>query len=150
MRHLRALVSQSPAIAIATAALVISAASGAGASAVVSHSAATRVTWHNLTLINGWGNSGAFNSFHAGYYVDANHIVHLRGSARIGSSGTAAFRLPRGVRPSHVLSVVIYTDTGPAEMSILPSGLAEPFNPGSTGSNVSDFTSFDGVTFAQG
>jgi hypothetical protein len=150
MRHLRALMSQSPAIAIATAALVISAASGAAASAVMTHGTATRVTWHNLTLINGWGNTGAFDSFRAGYYVDANHIVHLRGSARLGSSGTAAFRLPRGVRPSHVLSVVIYSDTGPAEMNILPNGLAKPFNPGSTGSNVSDFTSFDGVTFAQG
>jgi hypothetical protein len=146
MKRLRSVLTQSPAIVIATAALVLSAAGGATASAVASHSPAV-VRWHNLTLINGWA-YGGFGSFHASYYVDSNHVVHLRGSARLGNQGTAVFRLPRGVRPSHVLSIVIYTDTGPAEMNILANGQARPINV--SGSSVSDFTSFDGISFPEG
>jgi hypothetical protein len=147
--RLRSLISQSPAIAIAGAALILSGAGGATAATVAGHTPATPVSWHNLTLINGWQNGG-FGSFHAGYYVDSNHVVHLRGSARLGGIGKAAFRLPRGVRPSHILSLVIYTSGGAEEMNILPNGLAIPFDQTGTDSHVRDFTSLDGISFPQG
>jgi hypothetical protein len=149
MNRLRSLISQSPAIAIAGAALVLSMAGGATAASVASNNPATTVKWHNLTLINGW-QYGGFGSFHAAYYIDANHVVHLRGSSRLGGIGKAAFRLPRGVRPSHVLSLPIYASAGAQEMNILPNGLAIPFDQTGTDSFVRDFTSFDGVSFPQG
>jgi len=149
MNRFRSLISQSPAITVATAALVLSLAGGATAATVTSQRPAAPVVWHNLKLINGWG-YGGFGSFHAAYYVDANHVVHLRGSARLGKIGSAAFRLPKGVRPSHVLSLPIYASAGVQEMNILPNGFAIPFDQTGTDSSVRDFTSFDGVSFPQG
>jgi hypothetical protein len=144
MRRLRSMISQSPAIVIAVVALALSAAGGATAATAASQQPAARVKWHSLTLLNGW-QYGGFGSFHAAYYVDSNHVVHLRGSAREGQAGMAVFRLPRGIRPSHILSLVIYTDGGPASMNILRNGDAETF-----GGNNLDFTSFDGVSFPEG
>jgi len=149
MSRLRSLIGQSPAIAIASAALVMSVAGGATAATVARESAASGVKWHALTLINGW-KYGQFNSFHAAYYVDANHVVHLRGSARTGLIGKPVFRLPVGVRPSRTLSITIYASNAPAEMNILPGGQVIVFNPTGTNSTVTDFTSFDGVSFPLG
>jgi hypothetical protein len=148
MSRLRSLIGQSPAIAIASAALVMSVAGGATAATVAHENAATSVKWHSLTLINGW-KYGGFNSFHAAYYVDANHVVHLRGSARTGLAGKPVFRLPSGLRPSRVLSIPIYTSLGPAEMNILPGGQVITFDENSD-QDVRDFTSFDGVSFPLG
>jgi hypothetical protein len=148
MSRLRSLVGQSP--AIATAALVLSVAGGATAATVHSSAGTTSVTWHPLTLLNGW-QYGGFNSFHASYYVDAHHVAHLRGSARQGTADKPVFRLPPSVRPSHVISVIIYASGGsPAAMSILPSGQVGVFDQTSTQSAVRDFTSFDGVSFPLG
>jgi hypothetical protein len=140
---------QSPTIAIAGAALVLSMAGGATAATVANQSPAASVAWHNLTLINGW-HYGGFGSFHAAYYVDANHVVHLRGSAAGGKVASAVFRLPKGVRPSHVLSLPIYASAGAAEMNILSNGLASPIDQTANDTHVRDFTSFDGVSFPEG
>ena len=115
MNRLRSLISQSPAIVIATAALALSMAGGATAATVMANRPA-RVVWHNLTLINHW-KYGGFDSFHASYYVDANRVIHLRGSVRLGTAGKPAFQLPKGLRPSHILSIPIYTSNGPEEMT---------------------------------
>jgi hypothetical protein len=149
MSRLRSLIGQSPALAIASAALVMSVAGGATAATVAHESPSASVTWHPLTLINGW-KYGQFNSFHAAYYVDTNHVVHLRGSARTGLAGKPVFRLPRGVRPSRVLSIVIYTSLGPAEMNILPGGQVIVFDQTGNDQNVRDFSSFDGISFPLG
>jgi hypothetical protein len=149
MKRLRTLISQSPAITIAAAALVLSLAGGATAATVESQSPAAPVVWHKLKLINGWS-YGGFGSFHAAYYVDANHVLHFRGSARGGNINSSAFRLPKGVRPSHILSLPIYTSTGVQEMSIMPTGYATPFDETGTDSAVRDFSSFDGVSFPLG
>jgi hypothetical protein len=148
MNRFRSLMRQSPAITIATAALALSMAGGATAATVASSRPAP-VVWHNVTLINHWV-AGGFGSFRASYYVDANHVVHLRGSARAGKIGSAVFRLPKGVRPSHVLSLPIYASAGVQEMNILPSGYVVPFDQTGTDSFVRDFTSFDGVSFPEG
>ena len=150
MSRLRSLIGQSPAIVIATVALVLSVAGGATAATVSGNVAATSVTWHPLTLINGW-RYGGFSSFHAAYYVDASHVVHLRGSARIGTAGQPVFRLPSSVRPSHVISVLVYASGGVAgSMNILPSGQVTVFDQTGSDSAVRDFTSFDGVSFPLG
>ena len=150
MSRLRSLIGQSPAITIAAVALVLSLAGGATAATVNGNAAATAVTWHPLTLINGW-RYGGFGSFRAAYYVDANHVVHLRGSARLGTAGRPVFRLPPSVRPSHVISVLIYSSGGvAAAMNILPTGQVGVFDQTGTDSAVRDFTSFDGVSFPLG
>lgn len=150
MNRLRALTGQSPAIAIAAAALVLSLAGGATAATVSRDAGGTSVTWHPLTLINGW-RYGGFNSFHAAYYVDASHVVHLRGSARIGTAGKPVFRLPTSARPSHVLSMLVYASGGVAgALNILPTGQVIVFDQTGSDTAVRDFTSFDGVSFPLG
>jgi hypothetical protein len=149
MSRLRSLIGQSPAIAIASAALVMSVAGGATAATIAHESPAATVKWHSLTLLNGWKYAG-FNSFHAAYYVDANHVLHLRGSAHAGLAGKPVFRLPTSVRPSHVVSEVIYASGGvPAALQVSPAGQVTVFDQlGNT--KVTDFTSFDGVSFPLG
>ena len=102
-----------------------------------------------MTPINGW-TYGGFGSFHPAYYVDANHVLHFRGSVRAGNINSAAFRLPKGVRPSHVLSLPIYASAGVQEMNILPNGNVIPFDQTTTDQFVRDFTSLDGVSFPLG
>ena len=77
--------------------------------------------------------------------------VHLRGSAHLGTAGKPVFRLPASVRPSHVVSVLIYASGGvAAAMNILPTGQVSVFDQSGTDSQVRDFTSFDGVSFPLG
>src|SRR5260370_23102347 len=83
MKRLRSLISQSPAIAVAAAALALSVCGGATAAVVASHPAASPVRWHKLTLINGW-RYGGFGAFPAPEYVQPHHVVHLPRSARPG------------------------------------------------------------------
>jgi len=153
MNRLRSLIGQSPAIAIASAALAMSVAGGATAATVAQEApatSATSVTWHPLTLLNGW-KYGTFNSFHAAYYLDANHVVHLRGSAHQGADHKPVFRLPASVRPSHVISVPIYASGGiVGAMNIAPSGQVTVFDQTGSDSAVRDFSSFDGVSFPLG
>jgi hypothetical protein len=150
MSRLRSLIGQSPAIAIATLALVLSFVGGATAATVSGHGTKAPVVWHPLTLANGW-KYGGFGSFHAAYYLDASHIVHLRGSARIGTDGKAVFTLPRAARPAHTISEIIYATGGvAAAISIGTNGRVSVFDQTGTDSAVRDFTSFDGVTFSLG
>jgi hypothetical protein len=150
MSRLRSAITQSPAIAIATVALALSVAGGATAATVSSNVATSSVRWHRLTLINGW-RYGGFNSFHAAYYLDANHVVHLRGSAHLGTAGKPVFRLPRSIRPSHVISELIYASGGAlGALNILPNGQVVVFDQTGTDSAVRDFTSFDGISFPLG
>jgi hypothetical protein len=150
MSRLRSLISQSPAIAIATLALVLSFVGGATAATVGGHGINTPVVWHKLTLTNGW-KYGGFGSFHAAYYIDASHVVHLRGSARIGTADKAVFTLPPSARPAHAISELTYASGGvAAAISIQPNGQVAVFDQTPTGSAVRDFTSFDGISFSLG
>jgi hypothetical protein len=150
MSRLRSLTSQSPAIAIATLALVLSFVGGATAATVSGHSTRSPVVWHQLTLANGW-QYGGFGSLHAAYYVDASHIVHLRGSARLGPAGKAVFILPKAARPAHAISELLYASGGAAgAITINPSGKTFVFDQTGTNSAVRDFTSFDGLSYSLG
>jgi hypothetical protein len=147
---MRSLISQSPAIAIATLALVLSFVGGATAATVHAETGRAPVVWHQVKLTNGW-KYGGFSSFHAAYYVDASHIVHLRGSARIGTAGKAVFTLPKQARPAHTISELIYASGGvAAAISIGTNGQVSVFDQTGTESAVRDFTSFDGVSFSLG
>jgi hypothetical protein len=153
MNRLRSLIRQSPAIAIATAALALSTAGGATAASVASQAPATPVTWHNLTLINGW-TYGGFGSFHVAYYVDPGHVVHLRGSVKNGQSGPtccgAAFVLPPGIRPSHTLRMAIFEHGNAQVLDIFPNGQVLPFDQTIGDQFARDYSSFDGVSWPLG
>jgi hypothetical protein len=150
MNRMRTLIAQSPAIAIATLALVLSFVGGATAATVSDHGAKAPVVWHQVTLTNGW-KYGGFGSFHAAYYVDASHIVHLRGSAHLGTAGEALFTLPKSARPAHEISELIYASGGvAAAINIGANGQVLVFDQTGTESAVRDFTSFDGVSFSLG
>jgi hypothetical protein len=151
MKRLRSLIGRSPAVTVAAAAILLSTAGGATAASVLAKPAAPAVVvpWHNVNLINGW-QPGGFGSFKVAYYLDANHVVHLRGSVRLGHASSAAFRLPPSIRPSHVLSMVIYASNAPAEINVLPNGLVIPFDQTGTDANVRDFSSFDGISYPLG
>jgi hypothetical protein len=72
-------------------------------------------------------------------------VVHLRGGISGGSSDTAAFVLPSGLRPSHYLFLTVDGDGVEGIVQILPNGEVRPI-----GSDVTSFTSLDGVSFAAG
>ena len=149
------------AFAVSVAALVMSfggagyalsqaSASPAAHKAVASRTPAPAVAhlpaWHGLALTGGW-TYGGFGSYHAAYYKDSGHVVHLRGSAASGSTSQAVFRLPRGARPSHTLWLLVYAFNGSSGgLEIRPDGHAFLFDDNS-GNNVTGYTGFDGVTF---
>jgi hypothetical protein len=121
-------------------------ASGSPAAAHPAAASAAALTWHNLTLKNGWVNGG-FGSYAAAYSVDSQHVVHLRGSAASGSG--MAFRMPNAVRPSHTLWLSIYAFNGSSGgLEIEPNGAAFLFDNTGSNSDVTQFSSLDGVTFA--
>jgi hypothetical protein len=103
--------------------------------------------WRNLTLTGGWVHGG-FDSYRAGYYKDAQQVVHLRGSAMNGDPGQSVFRLPRGYRPSHTLWLPVYAFNGSAGgLEILPTGRAWLFDASGSNANVVGYSSFDGISF---
>jgi hypothetical protein len=82
------------------------------------HSPATTVTgltWHTLTLINGWQSSqGQYDSGNPAWAVK-NGIVYLSGSlheAGSTSSNEEFAVLPPAARPAHLLKINVYTDGG--------------------------------------
>jgi hypothetical protein len=125
------------AVAVAAAALVAAAAFGGAASAATRHPAhpaampathhrgaaarrpattVTGLTWHPLTLINGWqSDQGQFDSGNPAWAVK-NGIVYLSGSLHqpggtpLSNSEFAV--LPAAARPAHQLDVTVYTDGG--------------------------------------
>lgn len=108
--------------------------------------ATTLPAWHNLTLTGGWV-YGGFSSYHAGYYKDSQHVVHLRGSAMSGSTSSAAFTLSSGNRPAHTLWLPIYAFAGSAGgLEIKSDGNAYFFDAVS-GVNVTGYSSLDGISF---
>jgi hypothetical protein len=71
----------------------------------------------------------------------------LRGSAVNGSTVTAAFLLPVGARPSHVLWLSIYASNGSSGgLEIKTNGLAFLFDR-VNGVDVKSWSSLDGVSF---
>ena len=118
------------------------------ASQVADRSATARTlpAWHSLTLTGGWIYGGG-GTYHAAYYKDSGNVVHLRGSAYNGSTSQAAFRLPSGARPAHLMYLPIYANGGSlGALEIMPDGHALIFDDNS-GNNVTGYAGLDGVSF---
>ena len=106
-------------------------------------------TWTAPTFQNSWVNYGSeWNS--AGYYKDANGVVHLRGLVKSGSIG-AIFTLPAGYRPTATWLFICASNSsatppGYARVDINTSGSVS-LNTYSANSN-NGWVSLDGITFA--
>jgi hypothetical protein len=148
MRPFRALAAQSPAIVIATAALVLSVSGGAYAASAISSqhakpaavAAGNTFTFHDLTLLNGWKTfTGRGNP---GVAVSGN-TVRLRGEMSTTGNNTFFARLPLGARPAHTLDMVISTGGGgPALLVITKTGAMTV-----QGGLSTSFTALSGVSF---
>lgn len=96
--------------------------------------------WNAPTLTNSWVNyGGSFNP--AGYWRDPFSLVHLRGTMKSGTIGSAAFTLPAGYRPANTELHAVTSNSAFARIVIDGGGVVTP----DIGSNVN--VSIDGVTF---
>jgi hypothetical protein len=156
-RRLRSAVVKSAVLGIPAAALLMAAGAAsaatmqqttrAAAQAVhrgVRTASAANVTWHNLSLINGWQTATGTGSPR---YAISNGVVYLTGGLTQLSPGSEEFAvLPKAARPSHAMYRSI-TGFGGVEVTlfILPGGEMQAFsNPTST---AQQFSSLTGVSY---
>jgi hypothetical protein len=138
---------------LATAAFVAAAvipatvlASSAGSAASVASrtsSQATTLSWHPLTLSNGWQSFPSTSHYGAPAWAVSAGIVYLRGLAH-GGAGADFATLPRRARPAHILWIT-YVTSGPTTsgLRVEPNGLISLFGPG----DAVTLSSLDGVSF---
>ena len=150
-KRFRALASQSPAIVISVVALTFSLGGGAGyAASVATSHPATKITWHKLSLRNGWHSGpSSFTGTGAPSYTVSNGIVYLTGVADHASASslpTLAI-LPKGARPKHILWFTAFNEaaSGGVFVRIDPGGHVSVQGP-----DASYFTSLAGVSFPLG
>jgi hypothetical protein len=121
----------------------------ASAATVRPATAASKVAWHKLTMINGWATDASqYNSGNPSYVV-RNGIVYLSGSMHQPSgNGTIseATILPPAARPAHIMYVDVYTyqDTV-GHLIIFPDGSV--LVGAATQQNAQSYTSLAGVSF---
>jgi lysophospholipase L1-like esterase len=77
------------------------------------------------------------------YWKDRDGFVHLRGSLKDGSSGTSAFTLPVGYRPTNLVAIGV----GGANVSIVSLIINTDGTTQITGSYANSLTALDGVIF---
>jgi hypothetical protein len=139
MKRARSFATQTPALIISALALVLSLGGGAYAanSAVSQPAAATSlVTWHNISLSNGWQSSNSIYGSGNPRVSLQNGIVYLSGSLHQNTPGSSIFTvLPKQYRPAHNMWITVYTfgDTS-GTLYIGHDGTTEAFSPGTCGS----------------
>jgi hypothetical protein len=99
--------------------------------------AATTVTWHKLTLLNGWKSSQSTWVSGNPSYAISGGVVYLSGSLHGGAPGSNVAVLPKAARPAHWLYLSVYTFDGThgtlliksdGEMSVYSSPAASATN----------------------
>ncbi len=153
MGRFRSAVRQSPAIIISLIALTFSLGGGMGYAASVATakaSSTTKITWHALSLVNGWHGAGkAFRTGNPAYTV-SNGIVYLTGTAdHAGTSLPTLGVLPKGARPTHNLWFAAYNESasGGVFVEIVTNG---DVIVGGSGGDQDFFTSLAGIEFPLG
>jgi hypothetical protein len=104
--------------------------------------------WHSVTLLNHWHDAGAAaNEPRVGYAVDAEGIVHLRGSINQGTSA-AAFTLPPSVLSGSVgfIIPVAISGTDLGYLEFADNNVLALSGANSPGTAAID-TDLDGVSF---
>ena len=149
----RLLAAQTPALIIATLALVMSAGGAAYASNQLSHGSRVTnvVTLHKLTLLHGWKSQNGYFTTGDPSVGIANGIVYLSGSMAQPTPGDYHFAtLPLVYRPAHNLYITVYTNnvtTG--ALFIYKNGFMDVSSQGScgAGNNAQCYTSLAAVSF---
>jgi hypothetical protein len=149
----RSWVLQTPALLIATLALVMSLGGAAYASSQLgsSTSISNTVSFQKLTLVNGWvSEQAAYGTGNPGFGV-SNGVVYLSGSLAQPTPGSATFSiLPASARPTHNLYINVYTNGSTyGTLFIGTDGTMEAFSGTSCGSGDTSqcFTSLATVSF---
>lgn len=73
--------------------------------------------WIAPTLLNGWVNYGGVTE-PAGYYLDSNGVVHIRGRVKDGTSNIVC-SLPAGYRPAYATYQPIISFDGTAHIAVV-------------------------------
>jgi hypothetical protein len=139
------------ALAVAGLALFMSMGGTGYAIGAVSHAPAapaapTAPVWHAIDLTGGWQDAG-FNTPTPAWWLDSNHVLHLRGDVVSGSIKAPVFTLPAGARPGKVLFLAIYgAGAVDAGLTVRPNGKAF-FRDNAQGATVAQWASLDGVSF---
>ena len=147
------LIAQTPALIVATIALALSAGGAAYASAQLSTGphVTNTVTFHKLTLINGWASKNSTYSSGDPSVAIANGVVYLSGSMAQKIPGSAQFAiLPAAYRPAHNMWVTVYTFGGNSgSLYIGHTGILQAYSQGACGpgSFAQCFTSLASVSF---
>jgi hypothetical protein len=133
-----------PSPALILSCLALFAALG-GSTYAATHTSASKIHFTSAALKHGWTNaSGAFAP--AGYAKDSLGVVHLRGAVKSGATGQIIFVLPKGLRPSHILTVLVNTQfNNVGALTINRGGGAQV-----AGTSASGVTELDGVSFVAG
>lgn len=96
--------------------------------------------WNAAGFQNSWVNyDGTHNP--AGYYIDKEGVVHLRGRIKNGTIAATVFQLPAGYRPPYTEYHTAGGSATPTEVSIDSSGNVVV----AVGTNT--WVSLDGITF---
>jgi hypothetical protein len=136
--RVRSFATQTPALVISALALALSLGGGAyAASAVSEHApAAHLVSWHNISLHNGWKSSNSIYATGDPRVSTQNGIVYLSGSLHQSTPGSAIFTvLPRQYRPAHNMWITVYTNGGTSgTLYTGHNGTTEAFSSSSCGS----------------
>lgn len=148
MRRIRPLAAMVAAAVISVTALAGTVLAGTGsAGAAASQASAgpqtTTLTWHNLTLTNGWTPLPPTSQYGTPGWAVSGGVVYLRGAVHNGAGADLA-TLPVGARPAH-WQWITYVTSGPTTSGLLvrPSGLISLFGPG----DAKTFSSLSGVSF---
>jgi len=106
------------------------------------------LVWHPLALQDPWRSVGGTN-FVAGYAVDAQGIVHLRGAITGGEENQVAFTLPAALTPS-LVEVPVECAVGVGFLKIDDNGdhAVKVESQEETENGGNQYTDLDGVTFA--
>ncbi len=149
----RSWVLQTPALVVATLALVLSLGGAAYASSQLSGGASlsNTVTLQKLTLVNGWvSQNSTYGTGNPSAGV-SNGVVYLSGSLAQPTPGSSTFTtLPPADRPVHNLYITVYTNADTSgTIFIANSGTMEAYSGASCGSGdtAQCFTSLATVSF---
>jgi hypothetical protein len=145
LARLRSLVRQSPAVVIATLALVFSLGGSAGYAASSARGSGIQLTFHRLTLRNNWMPAG--RGVGVPSYAISAGVVYLTGAMHQPSGTARKFAvLPRAARPRHTLWIGVFSEARTtAFVEIMPSGVMKI-----GGADAQFFASLAGISFPVG
>jgi hypothetical protein len=109
--------------------------------------ALTPLVWHQLVLVHGWKNVAGDP---AGYAIDSQGLVHLRGQIHLGATFSSAFSLPPSARPKVTFGVPVMS--GALLINDLDIESSGPVTPTTAQDNLNttpaELMTLDGVTYS--